>query len=481
MTTPFPVHLFEEHSSTLPAWWDTTGAPRTVVYLDAHLDLQQVGDGRLRALERCRTLDEIQALEAPHHLDSSPDYAFGIENFLHPAHRLGLLDRLIWVAPPHVPRRYSQALLDYAQQMDGVSFEELAGFEPVGDSALRGRLLGLDITICDAGGLAGVGVPADYRLDIDIDYFVKVPGDALWCEPGAVVDDMLAALGPPRAATVSRAVSSAFTPLHLRFLGDHVEALLREDEAAVGHYHGLCEAVSRLERGDRKGAGRLCRAALQARPDCAAAQFLLAAAGTDADGQRAQRARAAEIDPAYGFDLCREACSFPNRRRRIDGRTLQALAAALADTGRAGGEDPFARIAVAGLHARAGRPREALALLHAGRRSTAENSGVLLTVGAALLAAGDRREAAPLLTRAGELDDTRTSAALHLGDLAFAGGDATEAQRFYEEAAGRAPAWLLPLERLQQCHETRGNRKRARQIGALLAQRRRILAELVDD
>ncbi|MDZ7841202.1 MAG: hypothetical protein U5R46_10360 [Gammaproteobacteria bacterium] len=101
MTSAFAVHLFEEHSSSLPVWWHAAAAPRTVVYLDAHLDLQQVGEERLQRLERCRSPDEVRALEAPHHLNSSPEYAFGIENFLYPAHRSGLLDRLIWVAPAH--------------------------------------------------------------------------------------------------------------------------------------------------------------------------------------------------------------------------------------------------------------------------------------------------------------------------------------------------------------------------------------------
>ncbi|MDZ7841203.1 MAG: hypothetical protein U5R46_10365 [Gammaproteobacteria bacterium] len=72
-----------------------------------------------------------------------------------------------------------------------------------------------------------------------------------------------------------------------------------------------------------------------------------------------------------------------------------------------------------------------------------------MTVGGALLAKGDTREVAPLLDRARAFDDTRTSAALQLGDLAFAGGHPLRAQKLYEEVAARAPAWLLPLERLQ--------------------------------
>jgi arginase family enzyme len=36
------VLTFEEHSSVLAMWWGLGSHPRTLVYLDAHLDLQQL-------------------------------------------------------------------------------------------------------------------------------------------------------------------------------------------------------------------------------------------------------------------------------------------------------------------------------------------------------------------------------------------------------------------------------------------------------
>ena len=151
-TPPFPVELFEEHAQTLPCWWRRR-QPRSVVYLDAHLDLQRTAPDTLAALADCVDEDAVRALASPHHLHPGRGRAYGIEDFLYPAHRLGLLHRLLWVAPPHVPRRYSTALVSRVQQMDGVSFDELVGFAPAGDQALRGSLLGLDITICDHAAL----------------------------------------------------------------------------------------------------------------------------------------------------------------------------------------------------------------------------------------------------------------------------------------------------------------------------------------
>lgn len=477
--TEFPVHLFEEHSATLPVWWARRDVPLTVVYLDAHLDLQEVDAEKIQALAQCRSLEEVQSLEAPHHLDSSNRWAFGIENFLYPAHRLGLIERLVWVAPPHVPRVYSRPLLEYVQQLDGITFEELTGFTAAGRDSLRGSLLGLDITICDAGDLGNLDIPEDYCLDIDIDYFVTVPGDTLWTDPGGVVRGMLERLGRPRLATVSRAVGSGFTPLQHRFVGDYAAAILSGDEDAARHYHDLYRAAASLDNRDRSHAASLCRTLLKSRPACAATCFLLAGALEDPDESRAMRARAIELDPAYGLDLARDASAFPNRRKPLDGKRLRALAAGLASLEPGSDERAFAEIAVARLCAEAGMPGEALRLLQRPLDESMENSEVLLAVAGAFLAGDEPLKAQPFLARARGHDKTRTSATLHLGDLAMRAGQANRARALYEEVAARAPAWSLPLERLRLCHQALGDPDRAGQLTARIAERENVLAGLV--
>jgi hypothetical protein len=100
-------------SSTLPIWWAQRGSPATVVYLDAHLDLQRVADDAIATLRHCATIEEVRALEAPGHFDQSPRYAFGIENFLYAASRLESIDHLVWIAPP----TYPQALLQSSDRL----------------------------------------------------------------------------------------------------------------------------------------------------------------------------------------------------------------------------------------------------------------------------------------------------------------------------------------------------------------------------
>lgn len=191
------------------------------------------------------------------------------------------------------------------------------------------------------------------------------------------------------------------------------------------------------------------------------------------------RARAAELDPGYGADLSRDASAFPNRRKPLDGRRLRALSASLDGLEPDTPEQAFARIAVARLYAGAGMPGEAWRLLNPARDESLDNGDVLLAIAGAILADDEPHKAVPLLQRARRYDKTRTSATLHLGDLALRAGQAAKARSFYEEVAGRAPAWNLPLERLRLCHDTLGDRTRASQLAALIQEREKVLTGLV--
>jgi len=478
MPARFPIHLFEEHSSTLPVWWQRRGRPRTAVYLDAHLDLQRTADESLRALQRCRTLDQVQALEAPHHLNPASRFAYGIENFLYPASRLGLIDRLVWVAPPHIPRAYSPSLLGYVEQMDGISFEELTGFVAVGERAIRGRLLGLDITICGFEELDRVGVGPEYLLDVDCDYFIEVPGDRPWIDPQAVIPRMLDRLGSPLLATVSRAVSSGFTPLHFRFLGDYVAALLDDDRQAIAHYGKLFEASRRLTAGRAEAAAVLCRQALAARPTCAASHNLLHLC-VDDPGESAMLSRQAEeLDEGYAFDLSRDACGFMHRRRRVTLRQVQALYDAL---GRVpGGSERLApaEVAVGQLCAGAGRSADALRLLDKQGGDFADHGDLALQIANCLRSGDALGRVAQLLERARRCEKTCTSSTLYLGDLALSAGDARRAVQYYQAVCDRAPAWGLPLERLRRCADMLRDRDRSKRIAAELGRRHRVLSSL---
>jgi hypothetical protein len=473
----FPVHLFEEHSSTLPVWWQVRGPARTAVYLDAHLDLQQTSDQSLRALRQCRTLEQIKSLEAPHHLNPANRFAYGIENFLYPASRLGLIDRLVWVAPPHIPRAYSPSLLGYVEQMDGISFEELTGFVRVGERAIRGRLLGLDITICGFEELDRVGVGADYLLDVDCDYFIEVPGDRAWIDPQDVIPGIIDRLGEPVLATVSRAVSSGFTPLQFRFVGDYVAALLERDRPSIDHHYGLFRATRLLAR-DGAEAGALCRKVLAARPTCAASYYLLSLCVDDPSESKHLVRRAEQLDSGYTFDLSREACGFMHRRLRADAGQVQALCDLLERLPLDSAHLAPAEIAVGQLCAGMGRTSDALRFLGNQAGDYADHGDLALAIAHRISSGPEPGGAVPLLERARRCEKTRTGATLSLGDLALSAGNLRRAMQCFEDASARAPAWGLPLARLRLCAHALGDRASAQRIEAELRRRERVLSSL---
>src|SRR6478752_3527043 len=161
--------LFEEHASVLPHWAGRALRGATLVCLDAHLDLQFIDPARIARLRACRNPEEIALLEATHPLASRRDACYGIEDFLYPAAQLGLVRRLVWVAPPHVLAQMDAAL-QALRQMEGVTPEDLASFRRVPGGWIEGRLLGLEMAAGTLEQLAGLEIEGPISIDIDTDY-----------------------------------------------------------------------------------------------------------------------------------------------------------------------------------------------------------------------------------------------------------------------------------------------------------------------
>lgn len=482
MPATFPIHLFEEHSSTLPIWWQNRSRPHTAVYLDAHLDLQQISLEQLQALQRCQYLDQFKSLESPHHLNPASRYSYGIENFLYPASQLKLIDRLIWVAPPHIPTTYSPALLEYIQQMDGISFEELCGFVELDEGVLRGQLMGLDITICQFSDLHGLAIGEDYYLDIDIDYFVTVPDDRLWIDPASAILQVQDQLGAPLLATVSRAVNSGHTPINFRFIGDYVAAVLANDNSQIEHFQDLYRAITLIDEGQLEQAITLCRQIIDSSPGCAASQFTLgmamSLAGKDAEFCNAAYARATELDNHYAYDLARAASGFPNRNRKLTSEQLNALGRQLDMMESGSTEQAYAEVAIARLYADAGMLKESWLLLQKQTGDLANHGDLLLAIARGILASNEPYKARGLLELALDNIKTRTSATLHLGDLALNANDIDEALSHYQQVSDFAPAWIAPLERQLLCYKSLGEVEKYNEIDSLINHRKQVLSEL---
>ena len=319
------VLIVEEHSSVVPIWWDRQVRERTLVYLDAHLDLQYVNPERLESLEQCTTAESVQRLEKPHHLLPDQHFSYSLKDFLYPAKRLGLINRLIWVAPPHVETGYSQKAFDQLEQTEGVLFEELASARRVNGGWIEVRLLGLDIIICNYQQLEMLSLPVDCLIDIDIDYFVTVPGDDAWINPRNVFEVLNKLFLKTELVTLSRSVSSGFMPLRYRFFADYLAALWENRHQDAAHYERLFHLERQLRMGENKAVVTGCRRELERYPRCAASYYLLSLGQSDPDLANQYQQQAVNLCSSYRSDVLRSACEFINRQLAVNRSTVMAL------------------------------------------------------------------------------------------------------------------------------------------------------------
>jgi hypothetical protein len=118
------------------------------------------------------------------------------------------------------------AVIEQLQQMDGVYPDDIAGFRRSSGGSIQGRLLGLDLSICRCEDLPSLDLPANSLGDIDVDYFVTVPGDALWTDPAAVAGALKELARDPSIITISRSLTSGFTPPRYQTLAEDLAVVL---------------------------------------------------------------------------------------------------------------------------------------------------------------------------------------------------------------------------------------------------------------
>jgi hypothetical protein len=448
--TPPPV-IFEEHCTVLAAWQRCGLRGKTLVYLDAHLDLQRVNETRMQRLRSAPSPEAFAAFEKPDHLLPDGEYVYGLENFLYPASRLGIVSRLVWVRPPHVRVDHSRQVLSYAQQMDGVTFDELCAFRRSAAGCYEGTLLGLPLTICTFEQLPMLDIPARSLLDIDTDYFLSLPEDRIWIEPAAVVAALRRSVIDPEFTSIARSVGSGFLPLRYRYIADWVSALWTGDSASASHFANLFRADGLLRSGAPADAGHALSAELAAFPDCPATHYLLALTSTESAGE-VSAARAAALDAAYRHDPARIASETVNRRLATPIGALETLYAELTRPG-ASAEPRQAFVALGLAYAERGNGLRALECYG---RCGGAHPGLALAAAGLLSESQQGETRRRLLEVAAREDASATSAHMQLAELAVEDRDYGAARTHFEFARRNAPAWLEPLEALSRLHGLAG-------------------------
>ena len=86
-----------------------------------------------------------------HHLLPDGETSYSIEDFFYAAGQFGLVRELFWVAPPHVEIENAEDVMMQLSELDGVTPECLSGFQSfsaLGHLCTRGRVLGVELTVC---------------------------------------------------------------------------------------------------------------------------------------------------------------------------------------------------------------------------------------------------------------------------------------------------------------------------------------------
>ncbi len=457
--------VFEEHSSVLAHWWRERVRGRTLVYLDAHLDLQYVNPQRMRRLEQCESAQQVAALEKPHDLWPDGRFSYSLEDFLYPAARRGLVARLVWVAPPHVRAGYSAQAFEQLRQMEGVRPEDLRSFRRV-EGRIEGRLFGLELTLCELGQLDDAALPDDTLVDIDVDYFVAVPGDRTWVDPAEVYARLRRLPQEGAYVTLSRSVGSGFTPLRHRFLGDYLAALFEERGTDAAHYARLFQLERQLASGEREGAAQGLAAEAARWPQCPATWHLLALAQADrAEAARCEE-RAAALSAAYAPSVLRAACEVRHRRLPTDRATVMRLERQLAATPPP--EQGLAFAAVGLLWCLFGELPRAVHCYERAGASLGAQTELAMQIARLLLRSGKCDEAARFLGAALEDDKARGAAHGYLAQAFGQSGRLAEARSHLEQAHAAAPCWRQPMEALVQLYRQLDEPALAQELAARL-------------
>lgn len=450
--------IFEEHSSVLPLWWEGRAQARTIVYLDAHLDLQHIGDERIARLKGCRSVEQVRALEKPHFLMPDDRFSYSLEDFLYPASRLGLIERLIWVAPLHVRTAYSAHAIGQLQQMDGVRPEDLYAFKKTIGGWIEGRILGLDMVICDYRHLEHIALPADSLIDIDIDYFITVPGDKAWVNPREVFEVLHRLPLAPGVVTLSRSVHSGFTPLRFRFIADYLAALWEDRGDEQAHYARLFEYEALLRAGGRQEAVSGLRRELERYQGCAATWYLLGLAEADAAEAARYRGRAGELSGAYQQNVLRSVCELRNRSLPVDMSSVLGLERRLvAETGSDTTERGLAWAALGLIYCIFGELPRATDCYRRVSAVLGEHPELAMEIGKLLAGSGQLDPAEVYLRVALQDDKSRTGAHFIIAQIKGAKGLLDEAREHLVRASEAAPAWDELIDRLALLHARLGN------------------------
>ncbi len=452
--------IFPEHASVLPEWKRRNVTGVTLIYLDAHIDLQFVSKERVDALKKCSTADELAKFEKPHHMMPDIGYSYSIEDFLYPAYCLGIISHLIWVCPPMKddrPRESKiQEIFQKLQMMEGVSLDDLGSFKQVGNT-ITGKLLGLEVTICEYSDLAGMSLPEDSLIDIDIDYFIALPADEPWIDPQVVFASLKNLPLTSDLVTLTRSVSSGYTPLRYNFVADYLAALWQEDRLAAAHYSRLFNLDSQWRQGDRAAVIAGCLEEVRQFPECAATYYLLSLAESQPELARQYARKAADLDPNYRDDILRSISELASRDLEFDPAKLAALEQQLMTSDVDRSTLALSHFILGLLHSKLGNLRDVFKHHQIYKKIFDRHPKLNLSLGNLLMQVGQPQRAIGFLRAALQDDLSACGAHRALGTIYVKQGDLQQACQHFLKVSEMMPAFSPPVNVLAKIYKQMGD------------------------
>jgi tetratricopeptide (TPR) repeat protein len=447
---PVPaVHLFENHSSSLLAWRLAEQRDRVLVHVDGHSDLDWLPDETVARIAAAGP-DELAAMDLhPYAMDGSTYRRFGIWNFIYPAARLGVVREYVWVVPDgtmDTPQKAGELVRELVLDKIQMITEDEANTLRYEDRRIRGRVLGLEMTICELADLPAFDVPV--LLDIDLDFLTTRSGTTqeVTAEPWITPDELVGKLRERglRAdmATLSYSTMGGYLPPACRWVGPAMAGALRRTIDADGARwagHAAAAAAARAGRGAEAAA--LLRKLVAAYPQDGAAWYALArydrSHGDEAGARRAFE-QALTADPLLlDAELFEADGLWMNERYGEARERYHAYAASR-------GDGPFAAYALrreAGCLMREQRDDEAIALFRKVVAAAPEHADTRLDLGVLLRTRGDTDAAVVEFREARRLLPSRAAYALALGTTYAQQGKLEDALREVQAAVKLRPTW----------------------------------------
>ncbi|NEP77281.1 MAG: hypothetical protein F6K39_03305 [Okeania sp. SIO3B3] len=412
--------ITEEHSSQLHVWHKLGLNHATLIYLDAHLDLQHISESRIAKLKQCQTTEEIANLEKPHHMVPDQGYSYGIEDFLYAAYHLGMIDHVIWVHPlPEDEKNNPMDSIRMLQNLQGFSFNDLTSFEII-DNYVEANLLGLKVTICGYQDLSKLTLPENTFIDIDIDYFIALPQDRPGIDPKIVFNALKSLPLTYDTVTFTRSVTSGYMPLRYRFIADYMTALWQENQPEADHYSRIYQLDQMAQDGKLKEAKEGCLQELIDFPQCPVTYYLLSLCEDNPELAREYRQIAGDILPQYKPNVLRSTNAIMSRELNFDKETLVSLEKRLETEPLDAGETQLSHFSLGLLYSSLNDLNGALKHYQACQTI---KKGIYpqlsLSIGALSLQKGQEAEAIPYLENALNDESTEPEAYTFLGHIYF--------------------------------------------------------------